>query len=394
VHFLQEDAMRTRETQVLRIALAGLLAAATTAVTSCTDTVPVSPATASGGANGGGGKGGSPGAPTGSGGASTGNGGNSGGQGGSPTGSGGTPGAGGKGGASGAGGATTAPGDAGAGDVATVDIHTIPPRPPRRAGYKIFHSTNVSMWEIHDVAVYDKYKTNFEEIISILERGYFGIAARLGTGHELPIRVIIEKGGCCGGFAGGGDVGYVDGDFMDEGAMNWVRGVVIGEVVNGVTGAVSSDWPRDWWADTAWYFPGFVTVDVLKDVVPTHATKWETDEKYPTYPVYALYKQLLQEKGWAIYRTLFANMKADKIDWSKIGANPSALKTNYVIAYISLAAGDNLGARFAAAKVNGVDATVVQAIMDAHAKLAQAGASAPGWSKFRSGDYKGAVTGP
>ena len=109
--------------------------------------------------------------------------------------------------------------------------------------------------------------------------------------------MIIETGGCCGGWAGGGDVGYVDGDFKDDGAMNWVRGVVIGEVVNGVTGAVSSEWPRDWWADTAWYFPGFVTVDVLKEVVPTHATKWETDEKYPTYPVYVLYKALLAGEG-------------------------------------------------------------------------------------------------
>jgi len=62
-----------------------------------------------------------------------------------------------------------------------------------------------------------------------------------------------------------------------------------------------------------------------------------------------------------------------------------------VVAYLSLAAGANLGARFTAAKISGVDSAVVAAIMDAHAKLAQAGASAPGWTKFRSGDYQGAA---
>jgi hypothetical protein len=294
----------------------------------------------------------------------------------------------------GTGGSTPPASDAGSGtgiDVVPAEIKPMPGLPPRRPGNVVFHSTNVSMWEIHDMAVYNQFKANFDEIIGILERGYFGIEARLGTGHKLPLRVIIEAGGCCGGWAGGGDVGYADGDFKDDGAMNWVRGVVVGEVVNGVTGEVTSDWPRDWWADTAWYFPGFVTVDVLKDVVPAHATKWETTEKYPTYPVYVLYKALLAEKGWPLYQKLFAQIKADKLDLSKVGANPSALKTNYVIAYVSLAAGQNLGERFKAAKVAGADAAMVQAIMDAHDKLMAAGAAAPGWSKFRAGDYAGAA---
>lgn len=310
-------------------------------------------------------------------------------------------GSGGRGDGGGANGGTVMGGTTGGGttpDAGTVsspggDIHDVPVGAPRREGYKIIHSTNVSQWEIHDAAVYDKYKANFDEIIGILEHGYYAIQFRLGTPHDLPIKVIIEKGGCCGGFAGGGDVGYSDGDFMDAGAMDWIRGVVIGEVVNGVTGQVSADWPRDWWADTAWYFPGFVAVDVLKEVKPDHALKWETTEKYPTYPVYVLYKALLAEHGWDIYRKLFAGMKTDKMNWSMVGANPSALKTNYVIAYVSLAAGENLGARFASAKVAGADAATVGAIMDAHGKLMAAGASNAGWQKFRTGDYKGAVSG-
>jgi hypothetical protein len=241
-----------------------------------------------------------------------------------------------------------------------------------------------------DPAVYNQYKANFDEIIDLLERGYFGIQERLGTGVKLPLHVIIEPGGCCGGWAGGGDVGYNDGDFKDAGGVQWTRGVVIGEVVNNVTGAVSSEWPRDWWADTAWYFPGFIAADVLKELNPTAGAKWEVDEKYPTYPTYVLFKALQQEKGWEVYHKLFQLVKTDKMAWDKIGANPSAIKTNYTIAYISLAYGQNLGERFkTAGKVSAADPAVIQAIMDARAKLAAAGASDPGWARFRTGTYQG-----
>ena len=44
--------------------------------------------------------------------------------------------------------------------------------------------------------------------------------------------------------------------------------------------------------------------------------------------------------------TLAPLVKAEKVAWGSIGENPSALKTNYVIAYLSAAAGQNLGQRF------------------------------------------------
>ena len=248
------------------------------------------------------------------------------------------------------------------------------------------------MWEIRDVATYEQYKEAFDEIIDLLERGYFGIERRLGTGHELPIRVIIEPGDCCGGFAGGGDVGYNEGNFKSSFGLQWTRGVVIGEVVNGVTGAVSSEWPRDWWADTAWYFPGFVAADVLKELNPAAGMKWETDEKYLTYPTYLLFKALQQEKGWELYHRLFQLVKDDRMAWNRIGANPSAIKTNYTIAYLSLAYGENLGQRFKTdGAVAAADPAVIQAIMETRAKLAAAGPDAPGWAAFRRGDYQSAA---
>ena len=126
-------------------------------------------------------------------------------------------------GGSGGGAATDGPYAAVEAGTGSPGIRPIAPLPPRRSGNTVFHSTNVSMWEIHDLSVYIQYRANFDQLIDILERGYSGYARRLGTGHRRPLRVIIEPGACCGGWADGGDVGYRDGNFKSELGMNWTR---------------------------------------------------------------------------------------------------------------------------------------------------------------------------
>jgi hypothetical protein len=267
-------------------------------------------------------------------------------------------------------------------------------RPVAKAGDKVIYTSAVAQWEIYDPAVYTQYKTNFDEVIRILDRGYAGILQRLGpTNLTLPIRVVIEPGGCCGGWTGGGDVGYAEGDFKDKTGMDWIRGVVLGEVTNAWVGNICDNWPSDWWVDGVWYFPGFVVVEVMKDVTtPEIATSWEVREKYPTYPIYRLFREILAEKGWEGYQDFFASVKADKMQWGQIGANPSAIKTNYIIAYMSMAHGTNLGARFVTAKANGTDPTVVQAIMDARKAIADATtagkSTTAAWAAFRKGNYQ------
>jgi hypothetical protein len=262
--------------------------------------------------------------------------------------------------------------------------------------YQIYNS-QYAVWNVYDTLFYKQYKTNVDSIIHVLDRGIPGIIKRLGVTPKLPIKVHIEQGsgGGLGGWAGGGEVGYTSTCFTSAGGMAWVKGVVIGECVNVATGAVTGDWPVDWWVDGVWYFPGFVVVDVLKEAADTaSAKKWETDEKYPTYPVYNTFFALLKEFGWTYYQNFFAKIKADTMSWGNIGTNPSKIKTDYVIAYMSLAAGRNLGTTFKNATVSAADSVEIAAIMSVELRLRAALAQklnvATAWTNFRSGNYAAA----
>jgi hypothetical protein len=329
-----------------------------------------------------------------------------------PAGTGGAPAPGGMGGAPGADGAASgdkkdgaAPKDAPARDAyASFDIAPAYDITVPASGKGIIHSSPYAIWDITDVALYQAKKANMEEIMDVLDHGIVALQARLQLPFKWPIKVHISAGGCCSGFAGGGEVGYSEGSFATGMGMYWIRGVIIGEVVNALTGTVSSGWPSDWWVNSVWYFPGFTVVDVLREVAPTHAVEWQTGEKYDKFGISVLFEQLRAEKGWQFYRDLFTALKTDKMDWTKL-TNPSPLLTNYVVAYFGIVSGENMTDRFATAfsdpdnkaRVNGLDKTVVQAIMDAHAKLVEAGKAgkntAAGFAAFRTGNYMAATQG-
>jgi hypothetical protein len=126
-------------------------------------------------------------------------------------------------------------------------------------------------------------------------------------------------------------------------------------------------------------------------VSPQFGDYWLTTEDYPTYPVYGRFTALLEEFGWAYFKSFFARVKADGMDWGAVGANPSANKTNYVLAYLSLAAGRNLAADFRNASVDGADPEAVAAIVNAEQRLREGDRrklnTAAAWRSFRAGDY-------
>jgi hypothetical protein len=255
----------------------------------------------------------------------------------------------------------------------------------------------------YNLAKCNTYKTNIDSIEAQLDIAIPLIPQYIGISPtEKPQRVEIDSiSDGMGGWAGGGDVGYQISDFYGRPANNdglrWIRGVIIGEVINATTGGVSSDWPRDWWVDDVWYFPGFMAGEILKVAVDTaFSNYWITSESYPTYPVYNTFKSLLAQYGWAFYQELFSIIKADTMDWSKIGTNPSKIKTDYVIAYLSIAAGKNLSGVFKTDLVANVDSIEVAAIMNVEYRLLVATKAklnvATAWADFRSGNYAAAAT--
>ena len=103
------------------------------------------------------------------------------------------------------------------------------------------------------------------------------------------------------------------------------------------------------------------------------------------------------EAGWPLFQRFFSLIAGDAMDWTSVGTNPSAIRSNYVIGYLSLAAGRNLGAAFQDAGVAGADPEVVAAILAARQRLVEAQAAGQdvtaNWAAFRMGDPAAAVAG-
>jgi hypothetical protein len=267
------------------------------------------------------------------------------------------------------------------------------------------YSSKYAYWvtEPSNLEMCRKYKANIDSIAAELDQAIPLVKTMLGIGPaKLPQRVQVDSGtDGMGGWAGGGDVGYQISDFFgrpeQSDGLRWIRGVIIGEVINVTTGTVTDNWPRDWWVDDVWYFPGFLAGEILKETVsPDFSDYWLTSEHYPTYPVYNIFTALLKEKGWGFWQAFFARIKDDKMQWGPIGANPSKIKTDYVIAYLGLAVGRNLGDAFKTAKVAAADSAEVGAIMYVEQALRQGDKdgknTASAWTDFRKGNYASAKT--
>ena len=251
--------------------------------------------------------------------------------------------------------------------------------------------------EIHDPAAYQAAKAEFDEVVNLLDRGYPAILARLERPLAIPFQVVIKKGDCCASFTSADHVGYRDGNFHDPSALSWTRGVVLGGVVNTMVAGVSRGWPADWWIDDG-FFTALVVSDTLKQLTtPAIAQTWEIEQQLASSRVYQELVSLRDEAGWPLFQRFFSLIAGDAMDWTSVGTNPSAIRSNYVIAYLSLAADRNLGAAFQDAGIAGADPEAVTAILAARQRLVQAQAAGQdvtaNWAAFRMGDLATAVAG-
>jgi hypothetical protein len=138
-----------------------------------------------------------------------------------------------------------------------------------------------------------------------------------------------------------------------------------------------------------------VVVDVLAEAMDSViARKWEQNmdcSDKMTVPLYRAFKDVRLRHGWSAYQNAFKAIREDSISFCSHFTNPSALLTNYMLAYLSLGAVENVAEAFRVAGASGADSAVVTRILSARKSLhdcpEQAGGSAAKQA-YLSGNYQ------
>jgi hypothetical protein len=171
----------------------------------------------------------------------------------------------------------------------------------------------------------------------------------------------------------------------------WAYALITHEMVNAFLGrSVGVDWPVDWWADHRSPFPFMTAIQIkyeLKPDVALHHRATQIDD-----PLVQMFMSLKDQYGWYMFRQAFKAVLDDGIQWGKIGENPSALRTNYVAAYLQIGAPDDI-LRMLEGKVPNLSVATAREIMRAREEWHAMPLTSPARAKlkdaFLHGDYRG-----
>jgi len=205
----------------------------------------------------------------------------------------------------------------------------------------------------------------------------------------------------------------------------WGYLLVLHEFVNQWTGLVTGGWPTDWWADHRSPFPNSMDEQILRSLGETGAADAQharfADPSSGDYDAQVvMFNELFDAHGFEGLRRTFELVRGDHLSWFDlrdppafteqtpfVSGNPSVLLSNYVGAYLSLGAGEDVTARLLAAGVGArpenwegewqstaPSSDVVTAIANAHCAIAAADAAGTDVTAAREalirGDHAGA----
>jgi hypothetical protein len=143
----------------------------------------------------------------------------------------------------------------------------------------------------------------------------------------------------------------------------WAHILITHEMVNLFTGElVSGGWPVDWWANHRSPFPLMTAVEIEYALVPQMAVFHQQEGRQD--PLVRMFFELKDQFGWAMFRKAFRAAVDDGINWDAFGANPSALRTAYVAAYLQIGAPEDISGNLGPL-VPGYDARAVKDIVSA-----------------------------
>lgn len=191
------------------------------------------------------------------------------------------------------------------------------------------------------------------------------------------------------------------------------------EAINDWTGNVTDNWPTDWWADDQSPFPNSLDAFIMQHIgtaqknstllaaARAQTAEWATNTDSSYNGEVVMFNTFFAKYGgFPAFRKVFALIRGDGIHWKNVAPNPSALLTEYVIAYLQLGfrtTSDLTQSSFVAAGVGTnqwdktdpsytVDPSVVLAIANAHCSIKAAGRSASAALRaLQSGKYQNAL---
>jgi hypothetical protein len=266
-----------------------------------------------------------------------------------------------------------------------------------------------------------------DKVVTTLEM-LFNIPAKSVFEYELD----TQTGGAHTGTA----CGYGDGVAYDAfvgtayGATGfWGYLLSLHEAINVWTGMASSGWPTDWWADHQSAFPNLMDFHVMNTIGVANndqnLIKAAAAQKKRFYPggdsadakVVALdnvFALMPGGDGYAGFSHMFAMQTGDGVKWDSLGVpNPDVKRSEYVVAYMSLAAGQSVLKTLQGPGANGggnicnntpdgtaadkpytCSAANVDAIATAHCSVAANGKKTADLQALRSGNYATVPAGP
>ena len=209
----------------------------------------------------------------------------------------------------------------------------------------------------------------------------------------------------------------------------WGYLLALHEAINDWTGMASSGWPTDWWADHQSAFPNLMDFHVMNTIGvennDANLVKAAAAQKKRFYPggdsadakVVALdnvFALMPGGDGYAGFSHMFAMQTGDGVKWDGLGVpNPDVKRSEYVVAYMSLAAGQSVlktlqgpGANGGGNICNGTpdgtptdkaytcSAANVDAIATAHCAANANGKKAADMQALRGGNYMNVASGP
>jgi hypothetical protein len=267
----------------------------------------------------------------------------------------------------------------------------------------------------------DKVVTTLEKLFNIPAKSTFEFELDTATGGA-------HTGTGCGSLGDG--VAYDAFVGSAYGATGfWGYLLSLHEAINDWTGMASGGWPTDWWADHQSAFPNLMDFHIMNTIGvennDQNLIKAAAAQKKRFYPggdsadakVVALdnvFMLMPGGDGYAGFSHMFAMVTADGLKWDGLGVpNPDVKRSEYVVAYMSLAAGQSVlktlqgpGASGGGNICNGTpDGTAgdapytcsqanVDAIATAHCAASANGKRAADMQALRGGNYANVPSGP